>query len=77
MSKLNVLKSQLRDLLSNSPLSTCLPSYPWEGAGEWEEVVRVISDVVNNNTSVINDEDQLLEWFEKFQFTRQTKLYTK
>jgi len=77
MSKLNMLKSQLRDLLSDSPLATCLPSYPWEGAGEWEEVVRVISDVVNNNTSVINDEDQLLEWFEKFQFTRQTNLYTK
>jgi hypothetical protein len=69
MSKLEQLKSQLKQLLEDSPMSICLPEYPWADE-DWREVVGIVASFVNNNQEVLDEYDPYIEWFERYQFVK-------
>jgi hypothetical protein len=69
MSKLEQLKLQLKQLLEDSPMSICLPEYPWTDE-DWREVVGVVASFVNNNQEVLDEYDPYVEWFERYQFVK-------
>jgi hypothetical protein len=69
MSKLELHKLHLKQLLEDSPMSICLPEYPWDDE-DWKEVVAVVALFVNNNQEVLDEYDPYIEWFERYQFIK-------
>ena len=69
MSKLELHKLNLKQLLEDSPLGICLPDYPWEGP-DWSEVIATITLFVNSNHEVLDEYDPYVEWLERYKFLK-------
>lgn len=67
------LQQRLLEILKGTPaLKVFPPSEQGWSPQEFEEVASIVQSFVNNNESVVEDQDPLRDWMERYMFHRTT-----
>jgi hypothetical protein len=66
--RLLALQLELYSLLRKTPQLKITLGEPWWSDNEFNAIVWVVQDFVNQNNDVIQDADPLIDWLDKYQF---------